>query len=110
MSELEELKARVKSLEDLMQALSRCFIAAPQKTEQPKPATQQSSMTSDEHRILNKFPEHLRQHLTIEQDSKVIRTAFVSKEYWEEMNDIAKASGYKWMRDVTTPKNSRWER
>ncbi len=103
----KQFEARIKALEDLMQAVSRCFIAAPQK---PQAKQESAEQTSDEVRILNKFPEHLRQHLTVEQDGRIIRTKFVSREYWQEMNEIAKGLGYKWWTNPADKKQSRWEK
>jgi len=54
---------------------------------------------------LQDFPEELQEYLTISAD--MIETKFVSKEKWNQINDVAKGLGYKWVSDG---KNSRWEK
>lgn len=70
----------------------------------------EKTMTSDELRIRNQFPEPLKQHLTVEQDGRIIRNKFVNREYWMEMNKIAISLGYKWWVDPSNSKNNHWEK
>jgi len=81
----------------------------PKETAKPE-APQQQQPTANEAVILSKFPEHLRQHLTISENGRIIRTKFVSKDYWKEMNFIAKNLGYKWWTNSEDKKQSRWEK
>ena len=55
--------------------------------------------------IANEFPENLRKHLTVTVDT--IKTEFVSKEMWSQMDGIARKLGFKYVSDG---KNSRWKR
>ena len=56
--------------------------------------------------VLSKFPGQQRKHLTLKDGA--IYTELVSHERWVEINETAKSLGYKWVRDVENPKNSRW--
>jgi len=94
------LEERVKALEDLVQAITRCLIAEPQK---PKPQPQMA--LADVGDIALQFPEDLRRHLTITVDT--IKTKFVAREKWLEMDKIATDLGYKY---VSAGKESRWEK
>ena len=86
MSDLEE---RVKALEDLMQRVTNAFIATPQ------PRQVVAQVQTDVGDIALQFPEELRQHLTI--DENTIRTAYVAHEMFVKMNGIAKGLGYKYV-------------
>ena len=92
------LEERVKALEDLVQAITRCLIAEPQK---PKPQPHPTDVGD----IALEFPEDLRRHLTITTDT--IKTKFVAREKWLEMDKIATGLGYKY---VSAGKDSRWEK
>lgn len=72
--------------------------AKPQLTPQSKPEPQ----TPD---ALSKFPENLRQHLTLK-DGKIYKK-FVAPELFEQMNKIASENGYRW---ISNGKESHWSR
>lgn len=68
MSELRNLEARIKSLEDWQQAIARTCIAAP--TPQPKP----TDKTVDDIRKI--FPEELEKRLSFNEDGPYIVVTF----------------------------------
>lgn len=75
----------------------------PQPKEYAKPETRKLTATE----IAEKFPEDLRQHLTIDATKGTIKTKFVSHEKWVQMDAIARELGYEY---VSAGKDSHWER
>ena len=102
---INELEARVKTLEDLAAEVTRVFLGAPKEIAKPE-----VQPTANEVVILSKFPEHLAQHLHVESNGRIIRNDFVSRDFWMEMNDVAKGMGYKWWVDPSNSKNNHWEK
>ena len=84
---MNDLEQRVKALEELMQRVTDAFIATPRQVV--------ATVQTDVGDIALKFPEELRQHLTITENT--IKTKFVSKELWNEMDKIARGLGYKYV-------------
>lgn len=94
------LEERVKALEEWRDHIAQALMYAPKKQSQPK--VERKMPVGD---IAMKFPEDLRQHLTIKPDT--IKTEFVSRDKWAAMNAIAVGLGYKY---VSEGKNSRWQK
>jgi hypothetical protein len=98
-------KAVNQAIELLLWANEQLGIEAPvvQKQEQEK-----DSLTAQE--IAEKYPPELRQHLIItecpQDKAWIVKTKFVSHEYWNKMDDIARRLGGLWIKD---DKESRWE-
>ena len=93
------LEERVKALEDLVQKITQAFIATPM-TKAPLPSPSPTP-TSD---VLSKFPEQLRQHLTVK-DGKIYLNKYLTHG-WDEINDIATSLDFHW---VKAGKDSHWE-
>lgn len=92
--------------DELRKILDKGLMYSAEAKPQPKPTPKAESKLSQGD-ILEKFPEELRRHLTVEEGGRVIRTEYVSCGRWEEINAKAKELGYKWISDK---KNSRWEK
>jgi hypothetical protein len=75
---------------------------------QPQTATTPTPQPSPLN-ILDKFPEQQRKHLTL-MDDGTIRTEYVSHERWIEINTTANTLGYRWVKNISDPKLSHWEK
>jgi len=100
---LSEEQIRYYVRDELRKILDKGLMYSAEVKPQPKP----QKLTATE--IADKFPENLRKHLTINTgDSETrISTAFVSREYWDQMNEIAKELGFSW---VSAGKDSHWRK
>ena len=59
-----------------------------------EPTIARAVLTAEE--LAQKFPEELRQHLTVNAEEGWIKTKFVATELWQEMDKIARSLGYKY--------------
>ncbi len=94
---VQEQSNRIKALEDLVQAINRCFIAAPEKPQakpQPKPEG------------ANFSPEIL-EYCTVNGNTVKPKAYIHDSTVWAELNEELKQMGFKWVSDG---KNSRWSK
>lgn len=96
-----QLAERIKSLEQWRDSIIQACFQAPKSAEAKPIPKAEYKMSIGE--IAEKFPEDLRQHLTITADT--IKTEFVSRDKWLKMDEIAKSLGYKY---VSAGKDSHW--
>ena len=99
--EIEELKGRVKALEDLVQKITQAFIATPTKPA-PKPTVSQQVS------ILQRFPEDLERQLTatLENGMWIIKPkCFLDSKVFGEVCRLVEDLDGEYVKE---PKNNRW--